>query len=288
MKQLKLLFLLLFSVVVRAQTYNKPIGDVILPPGNYDVVNLSAGKLTINEETKVTNFNNYYDVEIIVNAKLTTNNLHLNGNAKLKTNARVIVNGSIELQNGGNYLEIKSRVETIEFQRNDATSIVYITTCSGLLIVAGSLNLNDGAVDSFYLVANGRVITNNFNVNGTHFQVAGQGSIKFTAGNINRVLSQDAEVIICTSVVSSNFGNATRGCYTGCDELPVKLGAISIKLIDNNTIKWSVDVIDYFNNDSFIIKLSEDNVIYKDFIYQEIDKINPNKKYSGTFKLEYK
>lgn len=285
----KVLFLLLISLQVSAQTVRE------LPAGNYGVVKLfQAGVLKIKEDVTVERFENFNTSTTVIvesSGKLTINNLHLNGRFEFINKGEVKVLGSVEEQGGLNLLYNYGKFLTSEFQINDNTSVLELDGCSSTFTVQGSLNLNTSKTNALTLKNGAQILTNGLNIGGAN-TITGKGLIKVTGSfNLNHNLTTSSEINLCYKGhlnQPEKLGAANLSCDAVlCSPLPVKVSQVLFKKKDD-MIEWEFNLIDADGTDSFDVMLSDDAKTWSTVLHVEIDKVNPNKKYSGTIKLKLK
>ena len=108
--------------------------------------------------------------------------------------------------------------------------------------------------------------------------------------NLNHNLTTSSEINLCYKGhlnQPEKLGAANLSCDAVlCSPLPVKVSQVLFKKKDD-MIEWEFNLIDADGNDKFEIQLSDDSKTWSVFETVIVDKTNPNKKYSGTIKLEF-
>lgn len=288
----KILFLLLISLQVSAQYVMNP-GVNNIPDGNYNMVTLNSGVLIVKGDVFISNLSgNQSRTTILVESggKLTLPNLHINSGLIFINRGTTIVQGSLELQNNSGRLINSGKIEFAEAQINDNTSTIELEGCNSTFDVKGSFNLNTTKVGALTLKDGANVTTTNLNIGGAN-TVAGKGLIKVKHINLNHNLTTSSEINLCYKGhlnQPEKLGAANLSCDAVlCFPLPVKVSQVLFKKKDD-MIEWEFNLIDADGTDSFDVMLSDDAKIWSTVLHVEIDKVNPNKKYSGTIKLKLK
>lgn len=288
----KVLFLLLISLQVSAQYVMNP-GVNNIPDGNYNMVTLNSGVLVIKGDVFISNLSgNQSSTTILVESggKLTLPNLHINSGLIFINRGLTIVQGSLELQNGNGRLINSGKIEFAEAQINDNTSTIELEGCNSTFDVKGSFNLNTTKVGALTLKDGANVTTTNLNI-GAANTITGKGLIKVKHINLNHNLTKSSEINLCYKGhlnQPEKLGSANLSCDAVlCSPLPVKVSQVLFKK-KGDMIEWEFNLIDSDGTDSFDVMLSDDAKTWSTVLHVEIDKVNPNKKYSGTIKLKLK
>lgn len=163
------------------------LSDTKCYSGKIHVLNFKqGGKLVVKGLLEVDNINGVPDILVEGSGHLILHSsLNLNGGGKFINQwGIVLVQGSVEMQNGTNTLETYGKFDCNELQISSSGSTV--RNC-GWMGVINYTNFHDG---SFELCDCGTLITGGLNVNKTILK--GRGTITVTGGlNLNALLSSD-------------------------------------------------------------------------------------------------
>ena len=264
MKHFILHCLLLISISGYSQSNLTITGTTVLPPGNYGVLDVkSNSELIFQDGNYVINNLNTNEKNIKVWIKSTANvefksSWNMPGNSWfINENPNTKVN-AIEEQNGNNILDLYANLECINFQINDATSILNIRNCTTTFTVTGNMNLNASTANSVVLIGGARIVTKGLNIGGSNI-IDGEGFITISNNfNLNHNLTLSNKIKVCYGGHLNNperLGSATATCTYECPVLPVMLAEfIARKQESSSLLSWTTTSEE--NSDRFEINRS--------------------------------